>query len=81
MSDNPDSKVHGANKGPTWVLSAPDEPHVGPMNLAIREVIMPTNWAFTHMDGHKQTQTTIPEGQSWPRVETEEVIILQYTQW
>ena len=31
---NPDSKVHGANMGPTWVLSAPDRPHVGPMNLA-----------------------------------------------
>ena len=33
----PDSKVHGANMGPTWVLSAPDGPHVGPMNLAIRD--------------------------------------------
>ena len=32
----PDSKVPGANMGPTWVLSAPDGPHVGPMNLAIR---------------------------------------------
>ena len=32
----PDSKVHGANMGPTWVLSVPDGPHVGPMNLAIR---------------------------------------------
>ena len=32
----PDSKVHGANMGPTWVLSAPDVPHVGPTNLAIR---------------------------------------------
>ena len=32
----PDSKVHGANMGPTWVLSALDGPHVGPMNLAIR---------------------------------------------
>ena len=31
----PDSKVHGANMGSTWVLSAPDGPHVGPMNLAI----------------------------------------------
>ena len=31
-----DSKVHGANMGPTWVLSAPGGPHVGPMNLAIR---------------------------------------------
>ena len=34
---NPDNKVHGANMGPTWVLSAPDGPHVGPMNLTIRE--------------------------------------------
>ena len=32
----PDSKVPGANMGPIWVLSAPDGPHVGPMNLAIR---------------------------------------------
>ena len=31
----PDSKVHGANAGPTWVLPAPDGPHVGPMNIAI----------------------------------------------
>ena len=36
---NPDSKVYGANMGPTWVLSAPDGPHVGPMNFAIRESI------------------------------------------
>ena len=33
---SPDSKVHGTNMGPTWVLLAPDGPHVGPMNLAIR---------------------------------------------
>ena len=31
--------LHGANMGPTWILSAPDGPHVGPMNLAIREHI------------------------------------------
>ena len=31
----PDSKVHGANMGPTWVLSSPGGPHVGPKNLAI----------------------------------------------
>ena len=35
--DIPDSKVHGANMRPTWVLSTPDGPHVGPMNLAIRD--------------------------------------------
>ena len=32
----PDSKVYGANMGPTWVLSAPDGLHAGPMNLAFR---------------------------------------------
>ena len=37
-SDNgfPDNEIHGANMGPTWVPSAPDGPHVDPMNLTIR---------------------------------------------
>ena len=35
----PDSKVLGANMGPTWVLSAPDGPHVGFMNFAIRVIM------------------------------------------
>ena len=30
--------------GPTWVLSAPDEPHVGPMNPAIRG-----SWNNSHL--------------------------------
>ena len=34
----PDSKVHGANMGPTWVLSAPDGPDIGPMNLAVSDM-------------------------------------------
>ena len=37
---HPDSKVHWAHMGPTWVLSAPGRPHVGPMNLAIRTGIL-----------------------------------------
>ena len=40
----PDSQIHGANMGPTWVLSAPDGPHVGPMNPAIRVFIV---WNMT----------------------------------
>ena len=36
VDEFPDNKVHGTNMGPTWALSAPDGPHVGPMNLAIR---------------------------------------------
>ena len=39
-NDFPDSKFHGANMGPTWVLSAPDGPHVVPMNIAIRGHVM-----------------------------------------
>ena len=33
----PDSKVHGANMGPIWVLLAPGGPQVGPINLATRD--------------------------------------------
>ena len=42
----PDSKFHGANMGPTWVLSAPDGPHVDPMNLAIREACYTLNYSL-----------------------------------
>ena len=38
-SNIPDSKVHGVNMGLTWVLLAPDGPHDGPMNLAIRDLL------------------------------------------
>ena len=53
----PDSKVHGANMGPTWVLSVPGEHHVGPMNLAIRDwlynvfdksLIYSSTWRWHH---------------------------------
>ena len=37
------SKVHGANMGPTWVLSALGGSHVGPMNLAIWELFVGHN--------------------------------------
>ena len=31
----PDSKVHGANMGPTWGQQDPGGSHIGPMNFAI----------------------------------------------
>ena len=31
----PNSKVHGANMGPTWGRQDPGGPHAGPMKLAI----------------------------------------------
>ena len=36
--DYPDSKVNGVYMGPTWVLSALDGPHLGPVNFAIRVI-------------------------------------------
>ena len=32
---DPDSKIHGANVGPTWGQKDPGGPHVGHMNFAI----------------------------------------------
>ena len=43
----PDNKVHGANMGPTLVLSTPDGPHVGPMKLAIWVVTPISQWAWS----------------------------------
>ena len=41
----PDDKVHWANMGPTWVLSAPDGPHVGPWTLL-------SGWCFSWIWRH-----------------------------
>ena len=37
IKGTPESNVHAANMGPTWVLSAPGGPHVDRMSLAIRD--------------------------------------------
>ena len=50
----PDSKVHGANMGPTWVLLVPDGAHVGPMNLAIRVYIVLQPFNKLYIDGSEQ---------------------------
>ena len=53
---SPDSKVHGANMGPTWVLSAPDGPHVGPWTLLSGELyfgyIVSAFVRFTYLYSH-----------------------------
>ena len=41
MNNNPDSKVHGANMGPTGGLKDPGGPHVDHMNLTIWEYVSP----------------------------------------
>ena len=54
----PGSKVDVANMGPTWVLSAPGVPHVGPMNLAIRVVKWPWRVFFVNraVSNHNNTE-------------------------
>ena len=59
MANCPDSKVHGANIGPTWVLSAPDGPHVRPMNLAIR-VLITLQLPASHKHGTRTQKIIVP---------------------
>ena len=60
----PDSKVHGANTGPNWVLSAPNWPHVGPMNLAIRDKVKLTQFS------HEKQQSLRWRWRRWRRRKT-----------
>ena len=43
MHDRPDSKIHGANMGPIWVLSVPDGPHEPCYQGTIEEIIWDPN--------------------------------------
>ena len=51
--------------GPTWVLSAPDGPHVGPMNLVIWEPIidLPHGRHAAHGNNRQRSNSTT----SWTR--------------
>ena len=46
----PDSKVHGTNMGPIWGRQDPGGPHVGPMKLAIWDLINAVRVTF--IDAH-----------------------------
>ena len=56
----PDNKDHGANMAPTWVLSDPGRPQVGPMNLAIWDDIEGCNRCLV-LDWGKIPQITLKE--------------------
>ena len=56
ISPYPDSKVYRANMGPTWVLSVPAGPHVGPMNLTIRVVL----FSYTGLDSAETNASGVP---------------------
>ena len=55
---HPDSKDHGANMRPTWVLSAPGGPHIGPMSLVIMAAI-----SRVHSRSHSQEASLISHSQ------------------
>ena len=61
---HPDSKIHVANMGPTWVLSSPGGPHVGPMNLGIRVVCVRFAMRILRQ-GVKSTSTSDPYIIEW----------------
>ena len=49
----PDSKVHGANMGPTSALSVPDGPHVDPMKIVIgvgHKMLKPSAAPYIHYE-------------------------------
>ena len=46
--NNPDSKVHGVNMGPTWGRQDPGGPHVGLMDLAIWDAVLVVQVRYTH---------------------------------
>ena len=43
----PESKVHGANRGPNWGRQDPGGPHVGSMNLVIWDILPHVNRKIT----------------------------------
>ena len=54
MAWTPESKVHGANMGPTWGRQDPGGPHVGHMNLAIWEhYFLLTDHVWREYIGHR----------------------------
>ena len=55
----PENKVYVANMGPTWVLSAPDWPHDGRMNFAIRYAV---NIIYSH-SGYPVAHSVLSYGQ------------------
>ena len=67
-----DSKVHEANMGPTWVLSAPDGPHVVPMNLGVWGFIFlfATFQPFLVSDTLVATRQKSVDGFGWNRLST-----------
>ena len=74
----PDSKVHGANMGPTWSWQDPCGPHVGPMNFDI--------WVYAYCLWYWlilliSFRITLLVGQSYGYPSTNEVTLKNTSKW
>ena len=94
VEHTPDSKVHGANMGPTWGRQDPGGPHVGPMNFAIWDTLHSwLNWWTTpnfvpcEKDGilatHKisHIQETVFEDMLWISIYKIVIFLCCYLLW
>ena len=75
-SQCPDSKVHGANMGPTWVLSAPDGPHIVPMNPTIWDITQ-TEAVYVSVIGYTEVAEFTPRYWNWLNANLQ-IWMLQY---
>ena len=55
---NPDSKIHGANMGPTWVLSAQDGPMLAPWTLLSGGRLNKKDGLTRYGDSHVKDKTS-----------------------
>ena len=79
-----DSKVHGANMGPTWVLSVSDGPHEpcyqGSVSEATLKEIKNRGWCRTATN-HKNSQTIWKILEVYCKITITRVIIMQIFFW
>ena len=82
LNPNPDSKVHGANMGHTWVLSAPDGPHVGPWTLLSGKLIRSERYSSLAKDVCQPVyQPFWSFSGRWPKMYFNIMIVTVLTHW
>ena len=59
------AKFMGPNMGPTWVLLAPNGPHVDPMSFAIRSIMSLVSWESNTFRIHHRKVHVAHMGPTW----------------
>ena len=76
VSNTPDSKFHGANMGPIWGRQDPVGPNVGPMSLAISDIIL-YNW---RQSPNSHFGTVVKDDPIPPNIATSQQLTCDFTQ-